>query len=75
MITTKALFASEELDDRSLEFLSQALEQNNHPGFDYLEYKDSITALYAINQGELTAAHQNAFATASVISESTSAPP
>jgi chromosome segregation ATPase len=67
MITTKALFASEELDDRSLEFLSQALEQNNLPGFDYLEYKKAITALLAINQGDLAAAHQNAFATASVM--------
>jgi len=67
MITTKSLFASEELDDRSLEFLVQAMEQNNLPGFDYLEYKKAIAALLALNQGNMAAAHQQAFATAAVM--------
>lgn len=67
MITTKSLFAAEDLDERSLEFLSQALEQNNLPGFDYLEYKKAISALLSINRGDLASAHQNAFATAAVM--------
>jgi hypothetical protein len=45
MVTTKTLFSAEGLDERSLEFLSNAIEKNNLPGFDYFEFKRAVTAL------------------------------
>ena len=63
MVTTKALFAADGLDDRSLEFLASALEKNNLPGFDYYEFKRAVVALRQMQLDEPTA-HKSAFATA-----------
>jgi molecular chaperone GrpE (heat shock protein) len=66
MLTTKSLFEAEGLDDRSLEFLTQALERNNLPGFDYLEFKRAVAQLIAMNIDEATA-YKSAFTTASTM--------
>jgi len=66
MITTKSLFAAEGLDDRSLEFLANALEKNNLPGFDYYEFKRAVAALRQMELDEATA-HKSAFATAATV--------
>ncbi|MBL7826960.1 MAG: hypothetical protein JNJ57_10045 [Saprospiraceae bacterium] len=66
MVTTKSLFETEGLDDRSLEFLTQSIERNNLPGFDYLEFKRAIVQLKALNQDEATA-YKSAFTTASTL--------
>ena len=66
MTTTKSLFATEGADDRSLEFLVNAIEQNNLPGFDYFEYKRAVTTLLGMGIEEANA-HKSAFATAAVI--------
>ncbi len=54
------------LDTRSSQFLMKALESNNLPGFDYLEYKQSLGALVAMNM-EIGTAFKSAFATASTM--------
>ena len=54
------------LDERSVDFLTQALEKNNLPGFDYIEYKQSIGALTAMNIDEMTA-FKSAYATAATV--------
>ncbi len=54
------------LDEKSVEFLIKALEKNNLPGFDYIEYKQSIGALLGMNMDEMTA-FRSAFATASTV--------
>lgn len=66
MLTTKSLFESDGLDDRSLEFLTQAIERNNLPGFDYLELKRAITQLQALKLDEATA-YKSAFTTAATL--------
>mgnify|MGYP000865900390 CR=1 FL=1 len=66
MVTTKSLFASDGLDDRSLEFLTQALEKNNLPGFDYLEFKRAVVQLQELKLEEAVA-YKSAFSTASTI--------
>jgi len=66
MITTKSLFAAEGLDDRSLEFLTNALEKNNLPGFDYFEFKRAVTTLSQMSIEEATA-YKSAFTTAAVM--------
>ncbi len=54
------------LDERSVEALVKALERKNQPGFDYLEFKQSLNALQQMNlQGET--AYKSAFATATVL--------
>jgi chromosome segregation ATPase len=63
----KSIFGSTTgLDDKSMEFLTQALVKNNLPGFDYLEFKQSLTALSHLNMDETTA-YKSAFATASTV--------
>ena len=63
----KTIFgAATGLDDKSMEFLTQALAKNNLPGFDYLEFKQSLTALSNLNMDEPTA-YKSAFATASTV--------
>ncbi|MGB1217101.1 MAG: hypothetical protein ACPG5P_04450, partial [Saprospiraceae bacterium] len=37
------------MDERSAKFLAKALSGNNLAGFDYLEFKESITNLAAMN--------------------------
>lgn len=66
MLTTKSLFEAEGLDDRSLEFLSQAIENNNLPGFDYLEFKRAVFQLKGMDIDEATA-YKSAFTTASTL--------
>jgi hypothetical protein len=66
MITTKSLFQAEGLDDRSLEFLVQAIEKNNLPGFDYFEFKRAVASLIEMNLDEPTA-YKSAFATAATL--------
>ena len=36
-------------DEKSLVFLTKALEKNNVPGFDYLEYKNNHTVLNRVS--------------------------
>lgn len=66
MLTTKSIFAAEGLDDRSLEFLTNALEKNNLPSFDYFEFKRAVTTLLGMNIDEATA-FKSAFATAATV--------
>ena len=54
------------IDERSAQFLINALEKSNLDGFDYLEYKQSLGALAALNIDEATA-FKSAFATASTM--------
>jgi len=54
------------LDNKSVEFLTQALEKNNLPGFDYLEFKLSLGRLAQIGVAEETA-YKSAYATASTV--------
>ena len=66
MTTSKSLFAAEGMDERSLEFLVNAIEQNNLPGFDYFEYKRAVVTLLGMGIEEANA-HKSAFATAATI--------
>lgn len=66
MITTKSLFATEGLDDRSLEFLAQAIEKSNLPGFDYFEFKRAVAQLQEMKLDEPTA-YKSAFTTATTM--------
>lgn len=54
------------LDAKSVKFLTSALEKNNLPGFDYIEYKQSLAALSALDMPE-EMAFKSAFATASTV--------
>lgn len=54
------------LDSRSVEALTKALEKKNLPGFDYLEYKQSLDALTQLGIDEATA-FKSAFATAATM--------
>lgn len=54
------------LDEKSVEFLTHALEKNNLPGFDYLEFKLSLGRLSEMGIPEDTA-FKSAFATASTV--------
>lgn len=54
------------LDQKSVDFLTRALTKNNLPGFDYLEFKQSLSALTAMNLDEETA-FKSAFATAATV--------
>lgn len=54
------------LDEKSLQFLTKALEKNNLPGFDYIEFKQALGNLQAMDiMDEL--AYKSAFATASTV--------
>ncbi len=66
-LSLKKLFNTENgLDEKSLNYLVRALEKANLPGFDYLEFKQSLAALSSMNMDELTA-FKSAFATASTV--------
>ncbi len=54
------------LDEKSVSFLTSALEKNNLPGFDYIEFKQSLAALSAMDMDEIIA-YKSAFATASTV--------
>ncbi len=64
----KAIFGDQPpgLDEKSINSLTKALEENNLPGFDYLEYKQSLRVLGQMNMDEETA-FKSAFATASTM--------
>jgi hypothetical protein len=66
MVTTQSLFSAEGLDARSIEFIAQAVEKNNLPGFDYLEFKKAVAQLTAMNMDEATA-YKSAFTTAATL--------
>ncbi|NJK83654.1 MAG: hypothetical protein HC912_07380 [Saprospiraceae bacterium] len=51
------------LDERSLQFLIKALERSNLPGFDYIEFKQSVANLIGMNIEEITA-YKSVLATA-----------
>ena len=60
----KALFGVHHgLDEKSVNFLTQALEKNNLPGFDYIEFKQSIGNLVNLGMDEATM-FKSAYATA-----------
>ncbi len=54
------------LDGKSVKFLTTALEKNNLPGFDYIEFKQSLKALSDMDLPE-EMAFKSAFATASTV--------
>lgn len=54
------------LDERSMESLVGALERENLPGFDYLEFKQALERLQELNMDE-EVAFKSAFATASTM--------
>lgn len=56
----------DDLDTRSAQFLMKAMESNNMPGFDYIEFKQSLRVLISMNMDESTA-FKSAFATASTM--------
>jgi chromosome segregation ATPase len=66
MLTTKTLFAADGLDDRSLEFLANAIEKHNLPGFDYYEFKRAVGSLLQMQLDEATA-YKSAFTTAATV--------
>ncbi|MBT8219333.1 MAG: hypothetical protein KJP00_05900 [Bacteroidia bacterium] len=55
-----------ELDSKSVNSLVSALEQNNLPGFDYVEFKQSMVAIDAMNLDTETSV-KSAFATAATM--------
>ncbi|MCB9080339.1 MAG: hypothetical protein H6555_01365 [Lewinellaceae bacterium] len=62
-----SLFGSHHgLDEKSMSFLTGALEKNNLPGFDYIEYKQALNTLSSMNMDEETA-FRSAYATASTM--------
>ncbi len=64
----KNIFGSHHgLDEKSVEFLLNALEKNNLPGFDYLEFKQSLVVLNEQMDLDEASAFKSAFATASVL--------
>ena len=63
----KTIFGKDHgLDQKSVDFLTKALEKSNLPGFDYIEFKQSLDALSQLNMEEETA-FKSAFATASTV--------
>lgn len=63
----KALFGIHHgLDEKSVDFLTQALEKNNLPGFDYIEFKQSIGNQVSLGIDEPTM-FKSAFATAATV--------
>jgi predicted nucleic acid-binding Zn-ribbon protein len=67
MLHTKDLFSGgKTLDEKSLDMLAKVIEQNNLPGFDYYEFKRSVTMLQQMALDEPTA-FKSAFQTASTV--------
>ncbi|GAB5553904.1 MAG: hypothetical protein Sapg2KO_34950 [Saprospiraceae bacterium] len=63
----KDLFGKDHgLDEKSIKFLTTALEKNNLPGFDYIEFKQALLTLESMNMEEETA-FKSTFATASTL--------
>ena len=51
------------LDEKSVDFISKAIEKANLPGFDYVEFKQAVTNLATMNLEE-SMAFKSVFATA-----------
>ena len=67
MATKKRIFNGlDELDKKSVSFLLKAIKENNLPGFDYIEFKQSLNALLAMDMDAYTAI-KSAFTTASTM--------
>ena len=63
----KTIFGKDHgLDPKSIEFLTKALEKSNLPGFDYIEFKQALAAMAAMNMDESTT-FRSAFATAATM--------
>lgn len=63
----KTIFGAQHgLDDKTVNFLTNALEKSNLPGFDYLEFKQAMAALAKMDMDEPTA-FKSAFAAASTM--------
>jgi hypothetical protein len=63
----KAIFGNHHgLDEKSIEYLTKALEKKNLPGLDYLEFKQSLGALLDMDMEE-TMAFKSAFATSATM--------
>lgn len=63
----KSLFGENHLlDEKSISILTDALEKNNLPGFDYIEFKQSMAALAQMNLDEAMAM-KSAYATAATV--------
>jgi peptidoglycan hydrolase CwlO-like protein len=63
----KKLFGNREgLDDKSVEFLCNAMAANSLQGFDYIKFKKSLRALLKMKMEEKMA-YKSAFATASTL--------
>ena len=61
--------SGEELPDqdgkeRFYQILSEVLDKNNFPGFDYIEFKKAVRSILEMHQMEEQAAYKTAFATA-----------
>ena len=56
----------ESLDKKSVAFLLKAIEESNLPGFDYLEFKQSLKALQKMDMDE-TIAIKSAFTTGNTV--------
>lgn len=56
----------DKLDKKSVAFLVKAIEENNLPGFDYLEFKQSLKGLKRMNMDQETAI-KSAFTTGSTV--------
>ncbi|MDH3648931.1 MAG: hypothetical protein OEQ53_04570 [Saprospiraceae bacterium] len=56
----------DKLDKKSVEFLIKAINENNLPGFDYLEFKQSLQALKKMDMVEDTAM-KSAYTTGSTV--------
>ncbi len=54
------------LDKKSVSFLLKAIEENNLPGFDYLEFKQALNSLKEMNMDSTTAI-KSAFTTGSTV--------
>ncbi len=67
MTSLKNLFGENHgLDEKSLDYLLRALEKKNLPGFDYIEFKQSLNALSKMHLDDETSV-KSAFATASTM--------
>ena len=56
----------DKLDKKSVAFLLKAIKENNLPGFDYLEFKQSLNGLKKMDMDETTAI-KSAFTTGSTV--------
>lgn len=66
MIPTKSLFSLQNADERSLELLISTLEEQDLPGFDYIEFKRAVVALQRMGLDESTS-YKSAFTTAATM--------